>query len=112
MKTPAKERNVQTTFHMPDTWEQRIMELAERIGGPIPVSQSAIIRLAVGRGLDLLEREQAVQSEVEATSDLDHLENQIEIVDDHVRKIEGEVDSNTQQLIRIEKMLETLVRKV
>lgn len=105
-----RERQVQTTVTIPEAWEPRIKALADRIGIPIPVSQAAVIRLALGRGLEILEREQGSE-EPPPDAKLDHLEDQIEIVDDHVRKIEGEIDTHTQQLIRIEKLLEVLSRR-
>ena len=55
-----KERTVQKPVRMPESWVPRLKTLAERLGeSGIPVSESAVIRLALSRGLDALEAEHA-----------------------------------------------------
>lgn len=55
---PEKERTVQKPVRMPESWGPRLKALAEKLGETgIPVSEAAVIRLALARGLAALEAE-------------------------------------------------------
>jgi hypothetical protein len=58
---PAKERTVQKPVRMPESWGPRLRTLSVKLAETgIPVSEAAVIRLALSRGLDALEAEHGI----------------------------------------------------
>jgi hypothetical protein len=62
-----KERTVQTAVRMPESWVPRLDALAAKLSQPgITVSQAAVIRAALARGIAALEAENAPEKPAEA----------------------------------------------
>lgn len=61
-RMPQKEPTVQKPVRVPESWVPRLKVLADKLGeSGIQPSEAAVIRLALGRGLDALEAEHGIQ---------------------------------------------------